>query len=163
MAQATPTRRPPEERFWLKYSPHYELPISSASSFVVHALGLTLLILGGVFATRLGLSRDSAPPQVSAIRVGPGPGSGGNAQGNADAAANGIVPKGNEAVPEPNEQFPKAVEPEDRPRELKEVKVQPPPLFPGERKEDARAVEEVRRRVQDQLDGVLAPRGKGPR
>ncbi len=35
----------PEERFWIRYSPHHELPLSSVSSFGIHVLILGLLLL----------------------------------------------------------------------------------------------------------------------
>jgi hypothetical protein len=36
----------PEERFWVRYSPHHEMPLSGVSSFAVHALALGLLVIG---------------------------------------------------------------------------------------------------------------------
>jgi hypothetical protein len=35
----------PEERFWIRYSPHHELPLSSVSSFGIHILIVGLLLL----------------------------------------------------------------------------------------------------------------------
>src|SRR5438067_9637644 len=37
---------PPEERFWQRYSPHHEAPLSGVGSFVLHGLVLGILILG---------------------------------------------------------------------------------------------------------------------
>ena len=37
---------PPDERFWQRYSPNHEFPISSASSFLIHLFVLGCLILG---------------------------------------------------------------------------------------------------------------------
>src|SRR5262245_28510977 len=49
---ATPTQpapetavKPPDERFWVKYSPHHELPISSLASVAWHVFGLVLIVL----------------------------------------------------------------------------------------------------------------------
>jgi hypothetical protein len=40
----------PEERFWKRYSPHHELPLSAVSSVVVHLLGFftLMLVVGGL-------------------------------------------------------------------------------------------------------------------
>ncbi len=41
---------PIEEKFWKRYSPHHELPLSSVSSVAVHALGIVALIAFAVLA-----------------------------------------------------------------------------------------------------------------
>src|SRR5262245_52595677 len=52
---------PPEERFWQRYSPHYEFPISSVSSLAIHVLiGLTLFLAVMVFGC-MGLMSGTAP------------------------------------------------------------------------------------------------------
>jgi hypothetical protein len=40
---------PPDERFWKRYSPHGELPLSSVASIAVHILVAGLLILGALY------------------------------------------------------------------------------------------------------------------
>jgi len=42
---AEPSVKPPDERFWVKYSPHHELPISSLASFAWHVFGLVVIVL----------------------------------------------------------------------------------------------------------------------
>ena len=37
---------PPEERFWKRYSPNHEFPLSSASSALMHLCALGILALG---------------------------------------------------------------------------------------------------------------------
>src|SRR5690242_12037927 len=90
-----PAKAPPNERFWKKYSPHYELPISSATSVVMHALVLTLLVLGGVIAAKLGLGGDHTLPPAEPIIIS---GGGGNKLGQGTGPNTGILPAGKEAV-----------------------------------------------------------------
>jgi len=49
---------PIEEKFWKRYSPHHELPLSSVSSIAVHALGIVAVIAFAVLAGEWS-SRDS--------------------------------------------------------------------------------------------------------
>src|SRR5262245_15547896 len=41
---ATP-KMPPEEKFWQRYSPHQEMPLSAVSSLVLHGLAIGTLIM----------------------------------------------------------------------------------------------------------------------
>src|SRR5437870_12398812 len=67
---------PPEERFWKRYSPNYEFPLSSATSAVIHLFVLGILALGAhTFA-----NWDN-PVDVDAIRIGGGGGSPGGEEG----------------------------------------------------------------------------------
>jgi hypothetical protein len=53
--KAKTAKRPaalPEERFWKKYSKHHELPLSTASSVVLHAIGIAILIGAGIIWAR---------------------------------------------------------------------------------------------------------------
>ena len=75
---ATPTQapaaesnaKPSDERFWVKYSPHHELPISSLASVAWHVFGLVLIVLISGFATfvvaqeRAADARHAARPSV---------------------------------------------------------------------------------------------------
>lgn len=65
---------PPDERIWIRYSPHHELPLSSVGSFTVHALVLGLLTLATVFGwfALLGLNKDSLPVDAISVRAGGG-------------------------------------------------------------------------------------------
>jgi hypothetical protein len=66
---------PPEERFWQRYSPRSELPISSLASISLHLVVLVLLLAGGLLLIRL---PDTAKPLPgAAIEVGDGPEVGG--------------------------------------------------------------------------------------
>src|SRR5262249_28203809 len=91
-----PARLPPEERFWKRYSPHHEFPLSLSSSFFLHVVILVVLLFGGGFLLWLGLRRVRPGLPVGAL-VGPG-GSGGNPQGIGTNRGDGIIPSGPEAV-----------------------------------------------------------------
>src|SRR5439155_17557983 len=69
-----PSLIPPDERFWQRYSPHHEFPLSSATSGLVHLLVLGILVLGARALANLNL-----PLPVDTIEVGGG--SGGSPEG----------------------------------------------------------------------------------
>jgi hypothetical protein len=72
----------PEERFWIRYSPHHELPLSSVSSFAVHALAIGLLLLVGFLLAPLFGDRNKLPVDpVRFIDSGGGGTKGGTAEG----------------------------------------------------------------------------------
>jgi hypothetical protein len=90
-------RLPPEERFWKRYSPHHEFPLSSATSAALHVLVLALLLAIAWVAVKLGAGEESRPIPVTAVYVGggdgrekggPGPGSGGETSLPEDRATN---------------------------------------------------------------------------
>src|SRR5262245_31314981 len=86
---ATPTQpapesavKPPDERFWVKYSPHHELPISSLASVAWHVFGLVLIVL---VAFVVSFNRNDDMP----IETVGWPGGGGNPLGAGTASAGG--------------------------------------------------------------------------
>jgi hypothetical protein len=96
MAQTTPTSDtkskaddkklvPPDERFWQRYSPHGELPLSGASSLAIHLLIFGLLLLFAWLAYAV-FSHTSRSLPVEAVRFG---GGGGNPHGIGDAPNRG--------------------------------------------------------------------------
>jgi hypothetical protein len=72
---------PPDERFWQRYSPHGELPLSGASSVAIHLLTFGLMMLLGWMAIAV-FSHTSRSLPVEAVRYG---GGGGNPHGVGDA------------------------------------------------------------------------------
>lgn len=62
----------PEERFWKRYSPHGELPLSGAGSFALHALAVGLLVLLGFLG--VWYARPSRTPSVEVVQLAPGGG-----------------------------------------------------------------------------------------
>jgi hypothetical protein len=87
----TAGRLPPEERFWKRYSPHHEFPLSSATSIGLHALILFLLILAGWVAYKLGMGSENRPPEVGSLYVEPGGGSRTGVEGNKGEGARTLV------------------------------------------------------------------------
>jgi hypothetical protein len=68
VATATgPNRQPPEEEFWVRYSPHHELPLSSVTSVALHILAIVFLALIGWIAVNF--FDDNKPPEVTAVAI----------------------------------------------------------------------------------------------
>jgi hypothetical protein len=65
----------PDERFWERYSPRSELPLSSVASASLHLLILVLLLAGGFLLVQ---AQDTSKPlPAAAVEIGDGPGDGG--------------------------------------------------------------------------------------
>ncbi|HTU93207.1 MAG TPA: hypothetical protein VMF69_24215 [Gemmataceae bacterium] len=76
---------PPDERFWQRYSPHAELPLSGAGSLVFHLLVFGLLgLMAWLGVALFGHASRSLP--VEAVRIAPG--GGGNPQGQGNGPNN---------------------------------------------------------------------------
>jgi len=84
----------PEERFWKRYSPHHEFPLSLSSSLFLHIVGLVILIFGGVLLALIGLGQNNAIA-VDAVTIA---GGGGNPDGVGNEKGDGAIPTGPEAV-----------------------------------------------------------------
>lgn len=97
-AKETKPRIPPEEKFWQRYSPHHEAPVSGASSFFLHigALGLGLLIV--LYGKHLAESNKSIP--VDAVAFGSA-GGGGDPTGAAEGGQATLKENVGEAPPAP--------------------------------------------------------------
>lgn len=67
----------PEIKFWKRYSPHHELPLSSAMSVLLHTLLVGLLFLAGVLVVR---SRDTKPLEIGTLVIGDGSENGGEGE-----------------------------------------------------------------------------------
>jgi hypothetical protein len=96
-----PVHVPPEERFWQRYSPHQEMPLSTFGSLVLHVLAIGALILGGWLGW-FGFGKSAASLPVETVRFG---------IGNEDKLRNpGSATEGNavtaETMPEANDQPP---------------------------------------------------------
>jgi hypothetical protein len=75
---------PPDETFWLRYSPHHEFPLANVTSFVAHVLAFGLILL---LVVAIGPGRAHQVP-VEAVRLGLG-GGGGDKRGIGDGPAGG--------------------------------------------------------------------------
>ncbi len=91
---------PPDERFWQRYSPHGELPLSGASSLAVHLLVLGLMMLLAWLAIAV-FSHTSRSLPVEAVHYG---GGGGNRHGIGDVPDRGaaVVEAGGSEDVKPN-------------------------------------------------------------
>ncbi|HEV3445619.1 MAG TPA: hypothetical protein VG099_13310 [Gemmataceae bacterium] len=69
---------PPEERFWKRYSPNHEFPLSSASSALMHLCALGILALGAH-----SFANWATPVPIDAIEIGGGGGRPDGAEGPA--------------------------------------------------------------------------------
>jgi hypothetical protein len=76
---ATP-RLPPDERFWQRYSPHHEFPLSGVLSAGLHLVVVALLLLAAWVAFSF-VSQANKPLPVEAISVEHEGGSGGDPRG----------------------------------------------------------------------------------
>jgi hypothetical protein len=94
---ASPTAKqpqPPDEKFWVKYSQHHELPISGIASLAWHTLAIVLIVVVALVVSRN--SADDMP--IEAIQwgggggnpagIGNGPGDGRTTAGLVEAAPN---------------------------------------------------------------------------
>jgi hypothetical protein len=80
-------QQPPDERFWVKYSPHHELPISSMTSLAWHVLvGVLIVVVGFIVAH----SRSGDMP-IETIEIA---GGGGGGDPNGVGTASGAVSPG---------------------------------------------------------------------
>jgi hypothetical protein len=82
------SRVPPEEKFWRRYSPHGEAPLSLAGSFALHALGVGGLLLFGIYLASLLFTPTRSLP-VDAVRLQPG----GRDGSGKDGRGEGVAPR----------------------------------------------------------------------
>jgi hypothetical protein len=72
---------PPDEKFWVRYSPHHEFPLSNVTSIALHILVFGLLLL---LVRQLG-SKEAYKVPVEAVRLGlSNPGGGGKRSGTGE-------------------------------------------------------------------------------
>ncbi len=161
---------PPEERFWIRYSPHHELPFSMAGSFLLHALGVGLIAL--ILIGALTLFAAPRPPEMSPVRILPA-GGGGNPAGHGDGPNTGVVLPGKEALPKDDKPL-VASQPKVQAPDLKEVPKNPEikldvpketvtsrPIQDSSVEIELNRLSEVGKAARKQIDGIMAGHGKG--
>jgi hypothetical protein len=77
---------PPVEHFWVRYSPHYEGPLSGVGSFVIHALVLGLIAMVAMIPI---FNRDHSHVPIDSVSLDPGPG--GKPSGNVHESGDGTT------------------------------------------------------------------------
>ncbi len=166
---ATPVLRvPPEEKYWKRYSPHGEAPLSLAGSVGLHILvGGTLLFLGIYAAAWFGGGGRSMPVEPVRLDLG---GGGGHKGGVDKGKGIGGIPedtgKGDETLPGQDDIPPP---PKLSPVEVKAIEQKFDPAtarFINETKsESARAFakldDDLRKRLRPTGDGPVPGAGKG--
>ncbi len=156
---------PPDEKFWQRYSPHHEFPLSATSSVFLHILVFGLIAL--VLSSSLFAFFREKPIEVDAIVIA---GGGGNPLGVGSGPGDGVIPTGPEAAakekpPEvigkdlPTEQLKK---PELKPVQLTDLPSDPNAKRPIEPETHSLGkLSEVGKNAKARLEGILAGYGKG--
>src|SRR5262245_41008025 len=62
----------PDERFWVRYSPHHELPLSGLGSLAIHGLVLALAVVLAALGFALWKEDKSLPVEAVALAGGGG-------------------------------------------------------------------------------------------
>src|SRR5215813_13294539 len=104
-----PTLIPPEEKFWKRYSPHQEAPLSGVSSTVLHILFFGLMLGIMALSDWLNMEEDNRPVPWEPVRVagggghpsGGGIGSGTNSKDGQDEERGDEDDKAKESPPPP--------------------------------------------------------------
>src|SRR5437016_4140404 len=65
---------PPDEKFWQRYSPHSEAPLSGVTSAVIHVLAIGLLLLVIWIQFRTGIEEENRSLPVDVVKFGGGGG-----------------------------------------------------------------------------------------
>src|SRR5439155_18569824 len=87
-APSTDTLLPREERFWQRYSPHHEAPLSGVGSFVLHGLVVGILFLGYLLVTQRREAESNRPVTMDVVQL-EGGGSGFEGGGGGEVGAKG--------------------------------------------------------------------------
>jgi hypothetical protein len=138
--------KPPDERFWVKYSPHHELPISSLASVAWHLFGLVLIVL---VAFVVSYARND---DMLIETVGLAGGGGGNPLGVGQAPGSGST-GGLVDATKPREQL-KDARPTDKTNADAPLTVLPTDIFKGltDDPEAQREIAKIAERGTDALD-----------
>ena len=60
---------PPDESMWQKYSPHFELPLASATSVFLHGTVIGMLVIVTVFSLFAAAEEASKPPRMDVVMI----------------------------------------------------------------------------------------------
>ncbi|HZY85739.1 MAG TPA: hypothetical protein VFE78_12970 [Gemmataceae bacterium] len=158
-----------DERFWKRYSPHGELPLSGAGSFALHALIVGFLVLWAVYLAAY-FSKPSRNLPVESVRLDLG-GGGGSRSGEGDNKGIGhgaeAVANGQENPQQGNKEEAPA-RPDLTPAEVKDLSlkfdnetVRVIQKGPDSMKAFARLNDSVRRKLSDGLNPGQGRGGSG--
>jgi hypothetical protein len=165
-----PSAAPAEEKFWVHYSHHHELPLSSILSILAHGLAVGLVVVIGLYFVK---SADKSKPLPLGTIEEPA-GGGGNPEGQGDGPGNTQLASRKEVAP--REDKPEAAPPKvERHEDLtvpppSKIEVPPPAQAdPSRVVNEADAVfadldkrgEEMKKSIQAQIARGLREPGKG--
>jgi hypothetical protein len=91
---------PPDEKFWVRYSPHHELSLAGMTSFFVHGLVIGILTLGAYWYLFQRDSDTNKPPTMDMVQIAGG-GDGFEGMGGEPGAPGDSTPRQTELVPGP--------------------------------------------------------------
>src|SRR5690349_20705261 len=87
---------PPDEKLWIRYSAHHELPLAGMTSFFIHGLVFGLMALAGVWYLFQRESETNKPPSMDMVQLSGGgdgfEGAGGEAGSPAPHAQTVLTP-----------------------------------------------------------------------
>jgi hypothetical protein len=152
---------PPDERFWERYSPHYEFPLSSIGSVAMH-VGFLVLFLGALYLLSRMTISDTTPVPMRAISVmGDGDGE--------DGKGTGGGMEGQENIPLETPMDPMKPVPDVPLDKIKDIEKWFPKLpapDEGLRPEELDAAKKIAKLNEDMrkilLDGMNGKKGRGP-
>jgi hypothetical protein len=167
MAQpTTATQRssqaPPEDALLVRYSPHHELPLSTATSVALHALVIGLLVIAGIVATKLNWGSDNRQLPVGIVTM--------EEPGGSNGAAASVGGEAQVTSPPQSDFRPPRDNPDANREALKRAPIEARPLSPNNAKPDERLLEEARETVEawrkvspevlSKLKKSLGPKGR---
>src|SRR5262245_37272678 len=91
---------PPDEKFWIRYSAHHELPLAGMTSFFIHGLVFGLMALAGFWYLFQRESESNRPPTMDMVESAGG-GDGPEGAGGEPGFPGEANPKQTEFVPSP--------------------------------------------------------------
>jgi hypothetical protein len=113
-------RLPPEEKFWKRYSPHHEFPLSAVSSGVLHGIAFVCLLIIGVLLAKY--LRFDNPPNIGAVGlIDPGGGGG---------RPDGVGPGHGDGDPVPQGETAEQPDPKKAPPTINLPELEPGPIDP---------------------------------
>jgi hypothetical protein len=89
---------PPDEEFWVRYSPHHEFPLSTVTSIALHVLVVVLILLCIWVGWKLGWMDDNRSVPVDAVVLEDAGGGGGKTGGVGSGPGDGDPPPPEEAT-----------------------------------------------------------------
>jgi hypothetical protein len=161
-AEQQPTQ-PPEDTVWTRYSPHGEMQLSSAGSFALHALGIGIFIMLGLFVYNKGKGKELPVEVVQLTGGGRGAGKGiGDGIGNGEDREDGIGKGDGSVVEGPKDDGQVTLDPEKMKALPTEFKNDPDAIRAIQRgNENVKAMAGLNEAARNKLRSGINPGGNG--